>query len=163
MRKAVRMVMALLVSAALAAGCSQDDGESGAEVQAPGPGSSGTDGTDGTTDPVPPGTDPIPFVCVGAKPPQSAWAAEPGPLLPVIEDEHATDGTDEPPPEASEEATEEATDAPDPPAPTEPVLDAAPPAFQLTDFQPQSCGHEATYGLEVFEGRVTVAVLLAAW
>lgn len=38
-----------------------------------------------------------------------------------------------------------------------------PPVWTLSDFQPQSCGHRATYGLDVFKGKVTVMVLLAAW
>ena len=37
------------------------------------------------------------------------------------------------------------------------------PVYQLTDFQPLSCGVGATYGLDVFQETVTVAVLLAAW
>ncbi|HIN85306.1 MAG TPA: hypothetical protein EYN06_02415 [Myxococcales bacterium] len=40
---------------------------------------------------------------------------------------------------------------------------AMPPVWTLSDFQPQSCGHRATYGLDVFKGKVTVMVLLAAW
>lgn len=37
------------------------------------------------------------------------------------------------------------------------------PEFAAYDFQPQSCGYGATYGLEPFKGRVTLAVLLASW
>ncbi len=44
-----------------------------------------------------------------------------------------------------------------------PELGASAPAFDLTDFQPQSCGFAHNYGLDLFEGRVTVAVLLASW
>ena len=35
--------------------------------------------------------------------------------------------------------------------------------WALTDFQPQSCGYEKTYGMAPFKGRVTVLALLAAW
>lgn len=35
--------------------------------------------------------------------------------------------------------------------------------WALTDFQPQSCGYETTYGMDAFKGRVTVLALLAAW
>ena len=37
------------------------------------------------------------------------------------------------------------------------------PEFVAYDFQPQSCGYGATYGLETFKGHVTLAVLLASW
>jgi hypothetical protein len=37
------------------------------------------------------------------------------------------------------------------------------PIWELYDFQPQSCGYTATYGLDVYKGHVTVMVLLAAW
>ena len=37
------------------------------------------------------------------------------------------------------------------------------PVYQLEDFQPDSCGHEAVYGLDVFNGTVTMAALLAGW
>ena len=35
--------------------------------------------------------------------------------------------------------------------------------WRLTDFQPQSCGYDSTYGLEAFHGHVTVVALFAAW
>ena len=35
--------------------------------------------------------------------------------------------------------------------------------WALTDFQPQSCAFESTYGLESFQGQVTLLVLLASW
>ncbi len=44
-----------------------------------------------------------------------------------------------------------------------PVLGAAAPAFALTDFQPQSCGFGATYGLQAASGKVTVVALFAGW
>ncbi len=37
------------------------------------------------------------------------------------------------------------------------------PAIKLTDFQPKSPRHGTKYGLEAFQGRVTLAVLLAGW
>ena len=42
-------------------------------------------------------------------------------------------------------------------------IGSARPIYQLEDFQPLSCGYGATYGLDNFKGKVTVAVLLAAW
>jgi thiol-disulfide isomerase/thioredoxin len=39
-----------------------------------------------------------------------------------------------------------------------------PPAeFDLHDFQPQSCGYDAVYGLDLYKGRITVVGLMAAW
>ena len=35
--------------------------------------------------------------------------------------------------------------------------------WALTDFQPQSCAFEATYGLQGFQGQVTLVALLASW
>lgn len=37
------------------------------------------------------------------------------------------------------------------------------PSFAAYDFQPQSCGFGATYGLEAFKGRVTFVALFASW
>ena len=42
-------------------------------------------------------------------------------------------------------------------------IGAAAPQWELFDFQPKSCGYQATYGLEQYKGQVTVVVLLAAW
>ncbi|MDP6945024.1 MAG: hypothetical protein QF464_12800 [Myxococcota bacterium] len=42
-------------------------------------------------------------------------------------------------------------------------IGAQAPAFAAYDFQPQSCGYGATYGLDIFEGRVTFVALLASW
>tara|TARA_B100000579_G_scaffold424813_1_gene429722 strand:+ start:639 stop:1211 length:573 start_codon:yes stop_codon:yes gene_type:complete len=42
-------------------------------------------------------------------------------------------------------------------------IDQPAPEWNLFDFQPQSCGFQATYGLKEFVGNVTVVVLLAAW
>ncbi|TNF33376.1 MAG: hypothetical protein EP329_08365 [Deltaproteobacteria bacterium] len=36
-------------------------------------------------------------------------------------------------------------------------------SFQLTDFQPKSCGYGQTYGLERFVGKPTLVSLLAGW
>lgn len=38
-----------------------------------------------------------------------------------------------------------------------------PPAWALLDFQPQSCGFGATYGLQAFTGHLTVVALFASW
>lgn len=111
------------------------------------PADTGPAGSVGNDLPPAPDTGPEEWVCVGVTPPESAWAASPGPLLP-------------PPPE-EEEGSE---DPPEPPEPEpEPAVGEPAPVFQLTDFQPQSCGYEATYGLDLYQDRVTVAVLLAAW
>ena len=37
------------------------------------------------------------------------------------------------------------------------------PTWQLVDFQPQSPKTGTTYGLDAFQGTVTVAALLAGW
>lgn len=79
---------------------------------------------------------PPPLVCIGVNVPEAAYEAEPGPLLP------------EDPPESE---------------PVVPEVGAAWPTFQLNDYQPQSCGTGATYGLDPFAGKVTVAILLAGW
>ena len=71
-------------------------------------------------------------VCIGVKPPTSAWTADP------------SNGGGAGP------------DAADAGPPTgEPA-----PKWALTDFQPQSCGFEATYGLDVFRGKVTLIAVL---
>lgn len=73
-----------------------------------------------------------PAVCIGPRPPSSAWDAAPsGP---------------EPEPNTGEPGPEPGS---------------LPPAWALIDFQPQSCGYEAIYGLDAFEGRVTVVALLS--
>jgi len=74
-----------------------------------------------------------PGVCVGIKPPLSAWSADPsggGGAGPADQD-------------------------------AGPPLGEAPPKWALRDFQPQSCGSGATYGLEVFRGEVTLLAILA--
>ncbi|HKU38028.1 MAG TPA: redoxin domain-containing protein [Polyangiales bacterium] len=40
---------------------------------------------------------------------------------------------------------------------------AAAPRYRLKDFQPLSCGYNATYGLEAFLGRPTLVALFASW
>ena len=37
------------------------------------------------------------------------------------------------------------------------------PLWALNDFQPKSCGHGATYGLDVFRGRAVLVGLWAGW
>ena len=44
-----------------------------------------------------------------------------------------------------------------------PVWVPTPEDFALFDFQPQSCGFQATYGLSLYENHVTMVALLAAW
>lgn len=46
--------------------------------------------------------------------------------------------------------------------PDEPCAECAP-SWRLYDFQPRSCGFEQTYGLDSFEGHVTLVALLAGW
>ncbi len=43
------------------------------------------------------------------------------------------------------------------------ACDDCAPAWALEDFQPRSCGFGETYGLNTFEGEVTVVALLASW
>jgi hypothetical protein len=73
-----------------------------------------------------------PGVCIGVTPPASAWAAEPSGSGPA---------------DAGE------SDA-------GPPLGGPPPQWALRDFQPQSCGYQATYGLEVLRGEVTLLAAL---
>ena len=73
-----------------------------------------------------------PGVCIGVKPPASAWSGQPS----------GGDATDASAPDAG-------------PPVGEPF-----PKWALRDFQPQSCGHGAVYGLEVFHGEVTVLTIL---
>jgi hypothetical protein len=91
------------------AGCSQQSSSEG--------------GPDGSTGP---------GVCIGAKPPASAWSADP-----------------------SGGGGSSAAELDGGPPVGEP-----PPQWALRDFQPQSCGYGATYGLEVFRGEVTLLAIL---
>lgn len=76
--------------------------------------------------------------CVGITPPLEAYGKSPGPLSP------------------------QAGGAGGPSA--DPLTIGAPaPSYWLYDFQPQSCGFTATYGLPVFKGVVTLVGLWAGW
>ena len=99
-------------------------------------------------------------VCIGVDPPESAYGASPGPVVEVE--------TARPDGDAATDAVAQTPE--DPPGPEDPCggspatcVGAEPPQWDLADFQPQSCGYEAVYGLDTFKGRPTVAVLLAAW
>jgi hypothetical protein len=81
---------------------------------------------------------PPPLVCVGSEVPAEAFESVPGPLKPE-------------PVEGQE------------PEAVVPAIGELAPAFQLSDFQAQSCGTTAVYGMEPFVGKVTVAALLAGW
>ena len=55
-------------------------------------------------------------------------------------------------------------DPDDPEAEPEPLeVPDALPLWRLEDYQPQSCGYEATYGADTFEGNVVVLALLQGW
>ena len=86
-----------------------------------------------------------PFVCVGVDPGAEAHDEAPGPIR-DLGGEGEGEGEAEPPPD---------------PEPLQ--IGEAAPAWRLADFQPQSCGYEAVYGMEAFKGRATVVALLAAW
>jgi thiol-disulfide isomerase/thioredoxin len=100
-------------------------------------------------------------VCVGVAPPAEAWQAQPGP---VRADGGATDaGAPSEPSDASDAAPADDGGAGGGP-PMDPRTVGAPmPRYALRDTQPLSCGFGATYGLPVFEGKVTAVVLLAGW
>jgi hypothetical protein len=74
-----------------------------------------------------------PGVCIGIKPPDSAWSAQPN-------------GGDA-----------DAGDLDAGPTMGEPL-----PKWALRDFQPQSCGYRAVYGPYVFHGEVTVLTFFEA-
>jgi hypothetical protein len=117
-------------------------------------------------------------VCIGPELSQEAWNAKPGPIIEV--EEAAVDGEDG---DGAADTGEAAVDGDGAADTGEAAVDGeadtgeddagaqsdvttigeAAPVFALTDFQPQSCGFGATYGLEAFKGKVTVVVLLAAW
>lgn len=86
-------------------------------------------------------------VCVGERPDEAAWLAEPGPLRELDPDAGALP----PEPDAGAGCSPHA------------CVGADAPLWALGDFQPQSCGSGATYGLPAFRGKVTVVALLAAW
>ena len=85
-------------------------------------------------------------LCIGAKPDEAAWAdgGAPTPVPPPLPDSPPKEGDD-------------CTKSPGT------CVGKAWPIWKLKDFQPQSCGYKATYGLPTFKGRVTVVVLLSAW
>lgn len=73
-------------------------------------------------------------VCIGVRPPGTAWDAlpnGPGPSDPLA---HTP----------------------------KPVLGAPSPSWALSDFQPQSCGYGTVYGQDVFVGHVTLVALFSA-
>jgi hypothetical protein len=135
-----------------------------------------------------PVTPPDESICVGATPGPEAWAlsraiaeaaaeaaaaaaAEPDTVAP----DDATDEADVvlppdfqfpplPDPEPEDPEDDVVTDpcSPDYEDP-EDCMGAEAPAFAAYDFQPQSCGFGATYGLDVFKGRVTFVALFASW
>jgi thiol-disulfide isomerase/thioredoxin len=76
-------------------------------------------------------------LCTGPTPPASAFSAQPA----AIDTRSAGLGAPE--------------------ARTNPG--AAAPRYRLKDFQPLSCGYNATYGLEAFQGRPTLVALFASW
>ena len=113
-----------------------------------------------------------PMGCVGLQPDESAYSRAPGPVQ--IPDRTEPDPETEPSiptPDASNDTDELPNSEPEPePEPEDPCvaspgtcIGALPPEWALTDFQPVSCGYDATYGLDLFRGHTTVAVLLAAW
>ena len=123
----------------------------------------------------------LPTVCIGVTPSEDAWSTVPGPLKPPeppvefnpdanANDSQSSEGhsngddDSESEPETGEPTEEEEVEEPDPcvVAPSTCIGNPAP-EWALTDFQPQSCGYKATYGMEAFQGHVTFVVLLAAW
>ena len=109
------------------------------------------------------GPDVPPGVCIGIKPPAAAWSEKPGPIVGSTDASTDTDAED-----ALDALSDAASDvdavASDAPPPTDPhIVGSAAPGYALTDIQPLSCGYKATYGLPVYRGKVTLAVLLAGW
>lgn len=80
--------------------------------------------------------------CVGVTPDKAAYGRMPGPWRFPLDGGGLPDGGGNGP-------------LPQPGDPTA--------TFQLTDFQPRSCGFGATYGLELFRGRPLVVSLWAGW
>jgi len=128
---------------------------------------------DGTTQEITP-----PTVCLGVTPPESAWLAEPGPLLPPPESEPLPTDDDSAQNNDGEPRNDDNSDDNDDPPLDEPdaeepdpcvetpglCVGALPPHdWQLENFQPFSCGYGATYGLSALQDSVTFVVLLAAW
>jgi hypothetical protein len=88
-----------------------------------------------------------PEICIGISPPASAFEVP----EPPEDGGNESDAADSGPAEA------------DAGAPPQPEIGEPAPDWTLYDFQPQSCGFTGHYGLDVFKGEVTVAVLLASW
>ncbi len=94
-----------------------------------------------------------PVACIGLDLDDAAWSTQPFP---------ATAG--DPAPDASRESAGASEEASGPCTASPGTCIGAPaPEFGLTDFQPQSCGLGATYGMRAFAGYVTVVALLAGW
>lgn len=105
--------------------------------------STGGGGTGGTAE-----------ACVGPMVPEEAYDAEPGPLL-------NTGGAGGVGGAGGMGGAGGAGGAMMSLGPTEIGSDA--PVYQLTDVHPLSCGFGATYGLDQFKGKVTIAALWAGW
>lgn len=134
--RTIALLSVLATLAGLGCGSSTNDSLDGS----PGPGLDAASDGGASRDAGPRGPGP----CVGVRPDPSAWLAEPGPRR-------------EPQPDGGAGGDAGAGCAP------ATCLGATAPTWALRDFQPQSCGSDATYGLEVFRGKVTVVALLAAW
>ena len=97
----------------------------------------------------------------------STDSQEDGLTLQTFTEEDATDGSETqiggipyiPQVPTEEEEAEPYDCAPNPATCT----GATAPEFALFDFQPQSCGFQATYGLDLYKNHVTLVALLAAW
>lgn len=167
--------MALAAALALtlgAAGCESDPpaatGTPGAGNASGGAGNGAGGGSAGTGG-VGPGLE-----CVGVKPPESAFAApEPEPeeapeATADVPGDVPTDALADIPDDTPADAPADVPEAPEDVPPGDACLEAtctgvALPQYALLDFQPQSCGFGARYGLENFGGTVTVAAMLAGW
>ena len=132
-------------SAGVSGASGGDAGSGGASGSSAGDG--GAAGTGGSDDG---GATP----CNGVKPPQSAFGAMPGPV-------RFTDGGL--PLDGGADGGGGAGGSGDGGTSCATCVGSPAPAWQLEDFQPQSCGFDAVYGLPVFKGKVTVAALLAGW
>jgi len=137
----MRLAMGFVAACALLIGCGSDHPAPLAQ------GDASTDTSDAKLDVGGP-------VCIGPTPPASAFGAKPGPVV-VVPDAGDADEA------GVDSAVDDASDAAPTSKPTD--LGAPAPTCTLTDFQPQSCGFKATYSLEPFKGKVTVAALLAGW
>ena len=147
-----RFLIALLLpamSTVLVASCSNSTETTDPTGQQTGAGAGATSGAGGSG-----GSG---AVCVGTTPPSDAYDADPGPLLAM----GGMGGMGGAGGSMGGMGGMGGAGGSAPLGPTEIGSDA--PLYQLTDFQPQSCGFDATYGLDQFVGSVTVAALLAGW